>query len=278
MANHGWRSVFYWFAIPGFFMAAIWYLFVHNNPKESPYCNEQEVAYISSAIPAPEVPTSAVPGKRATRDFGWLDWLIRAKKCPTLDTNTKVFCSRNIWTVTLAYFMMIQVFIGLLTWVPSYLVTAKHFPLMTMGFVAATPWIGAVLGAIIGGWISDNVLMGRRKPNMMFAALTVAIIMLVINYLPTTVTAVSIGLFLSGFLLNIGWQNFMVYPMGLTDVRTYPVAISIVNSGGNLGGFFSPMIAGWILDTYKTYDVVFMFFAACSIVSLLLLGMLDEPV
>jgi MFS transporter, ACS family, glucarate transporter len=176
MINYGWRYVFFSFAIPGVIMAIVWYLFVHNNPKESPYCNAQEEEYIRSAVPAPAVPTTAAPGVRATRDFGWLDWVIRAKKCPTLDTNKKVFCSRNIWVVTFAYFMMTQVFIGLLTWVPSYLVNAKGFPMMTMGFVAASPWIGGVIGAITGGWISDNILMGRRKPNMMFAALTVAII------------------------------------------------------------------------------------------------------
>jgi len=278
MIHYGWRSVFYWFAIPGILMAIVWYLLVHNSPKESPYCNEKEVEYITSAIPAPVVSTTAAPGVRATRDFGWLDWLIRARKCPTLDTKKKVFGSKNIWIVTLAYFMMTQVFIGLLTWVPSYLVNAKKFPLTTMGFVAAAPWIGGVLGAICGGWISDNILMGRRKPNMMFAALTVSIIMMVIIYLPATVTAVSIGLFMSGFLLNIGWQNFMVYSMGLTTVQTFPIAISIVNSGGNLGGFFSPMIAGWILDTYKTYDVMFMFFACCSITGLLLLSLIDEPI
>ncbi|WP_425059877.1 putative galactarate transporter [Sporomusa carbonis] len=279
LVNYGWRSVFYWFGFPGIVMAILWYLLIHNSPKESPYCNDQEKAYImeDTETAATVEATATSPAAQVQGDFGWFDKFIRLKKVETLDTKMKVLKSKNIWINTIAYFMMCQVLYGLLTWVPSYLVNAKGFPLMTMGFVAAAPWIGGCIGVIGGGWVSDNILLGRRKPNMLLTALSVAIIMIVMIYLPTTVTMVTIGLFLSGFLLNIGWQNFMAYSMGLTTVSTYPVAIAIVNSGGNLGGFVSPMLAGLLLDTFKTYDAVFIYFAVASIIGFVLLSLLDEP-
>jgi len=277
LVNYGWRSVFYWFGAPGLIMAIVWYLLVHNSPKDSPYCNEQEKDYIMSGYGETAIDGTKTQAAQISGDFGWFDKFIRLKHIPTLDTKKKVLTNKNIWLNTAAYFMMCQVLYGLLTWVPSYLVNAKGFPLMTMGFVSAAPWIGGCIGAIGGGWVSDNILLGRRKPNMLFAALAVACIMIVMIYLPTTVTMVTIGLFMSGFLLNCGWQNFMAYSMGLTNVKTYPIAIAVVNSGGNLGGFVSPMLAGLLLDTFKTYDAVFIYFAIASLIGLSLISLLDEP-
>ena len=42
----GWRTVFYVFAIPGIFLAVLWWLFVRDNPRDSKHVNEAEVYYI----------------------------------------------------------------------------------------------------------------------------------------------------------------------------------------------------------------------------------------
>ncbi|MDY2905273.1 MAG: hypothetical protein SOU02_10115, partial [Caecibacter massiliensis] len=42
----GWRTVFYVFAIPGIFLAVLWWLFVRDNPRDSRHVNEAEIHYI----------------------------------------------------------------------------------------------------------------------------------------------------------------------------------------------------------------------------------------
>ena len=66
--------------------------------------------------------------------------------------------------------------------------------------------------------------------------------------------------------------------MGLATGSTYPVAIALVNSGGNLGGFFSPMIAGLLLDSFSSFTNVFVYFGICAALSLMILFTIDEPV
>lgn len=164
-----------------------------------------------------------------------------------IDTAKGLFTSKNILGDCLAYFMMVSVLYGLLTWIPLYLVKERGFDVMSMGFVASMPCIGGFIGAIGGGWISDKVLGRRRKPTMMFTAISTVVMMLIMLNIPASTWAVCVGLFFVGLCLNIGWPALTAYGMAVSDTKTYPIASSIINSGGNLGGFVAPMAAGFYL-------------------------------
>jgi sugar phosphate permease len=270
MVQHGWRYVFYYFAIPSVLIAGVWYLLVRNRPQESRFCSASEVAYINNAA------TKESAALREDRSLGWIDRVIRAKKLLPIQTNGELFKSWNIWANTVAYFFAVSVVYGLMTWIPMYLVNAKHYSFIKMGWVAATPWLGGVTGSIIGGWISDKIFLKRRKPLMLVTTLTTAIMMVVLINVPADVSILGTCLFMTGFLLNLGYAGFTAYPMGLTTGTTFPVAISVVNTGGNLGGFFSPMIAGALLDAFS-YTAVFGFFGLCAILAFIVVLTLDEP-
>ncbi|MDM5340474.1 hypothetical protein QUF84_25090 [Fictibacillus enclensis] len=60
---------------------------------------------------------------------------------------------------------MNSVIYGILTWVLSYLVNAKGYSFMKMGFVASMPAVGGLLGAILGGFLSDKVW--RKDANLL---------------------------------------------------------------------------------------------------------------
>jgi sugar phosphate permease len=269
--TYGWRYIFYCFSIPGILMAFIWYVFVRNRPEESKFVSESELTYIRDKSTNGQVSTEG-------KSLGALDKFIRAKKVKLIETRGGVFASWNVWGDCLAYFLMVSVLYGLLTWIPSYLVREKHFSFMKMGVVAAAPWIGGFLGSIVGGWLSDKVLLKRRKPTMLFTALFTAFMMVILTQLPQSVPLTSLALFMTGFLLNVGWPAFTAYPMGLATGSTYPIAIALVNSGGNLGGFFSPMIAGLLLDSFKSFTFVFCYFGVAALLGFFVILTLDEPV
>lgn len=267
--NYGWRTVFHWFAIPGLLMAVIWFVVVRGKPEQSKSVSKAELSYIRQE-------ESSV-NKATNRSLGWIDKVIRYKEIESLDTNKKVFKSWNVWGNTLAYFCMNNVLYGMLTWIPSYLVVAKHYSFIKMGFVAAAPSIGGLVGALCGGWISDRIFLGRRKPTMLITALTTAIMMVLLIKTPQNVTLVGITLFMTGLCLNIGWPAFTAYLMNLTNRDTYPVSVAVVNSGGNLGGFFSPMIIGAVLDATGNYNLAFMYFVVVLVIAFFLILSLVEP-
>ena len=272
-SEEGWRAVFFWFAVPGFVMSAIWYLLIRNRPEESRFCSREESDYIHSTEREPDA-TKA----RRQKAMRWLDILIRARKLTPLSSPAQVFTSWNVWGVTIAYFCMMSVLYGLLTWIPSYLVVAKQYSFLKMGFVAAAPWVGGLIGSIFGGWFSDHVLAARRKPIMMLGTLLTGLMMLCLIYVPENVTLVVLTLFFTGFVLNLAVPLFTAYPMGLANEKTYPVTIAFINSAGNLGGFFSPIVAGALLDAFQQYLIVFLYFGSCMAVGFAMLLFIEEPV
>jgi sugar phosphate permease len=270
LTGWGWRYVFVAFALPGLVMALLWYLLVRTRPEQSVFVDASEVIHIRQARMGNTV---AEPGVH----FGLLDRLIRAKVVAPLDSTRKLLTSWNVWGVMLSYFFAVSIVTGIMTWVPSYLVHVKGMSFREMGWLAATPWIGGTFGTLIGGWFSDRILCKRRKPTMWVTALATAAMMFVLINLPDNRPLLSCALFMAGFLLHFGWPAFTAYPMGLTTAKTYPVAVSILNAGGNMGGFFAPVVAGYLLDVRGTYDLVFLYFAACGILCWLFSCTIDEP-
>ncbi len=272
LATHfGWRAVFLWFALPGAIMAVIFYLVVRSHPKDSKHVNDRELAYIQ------DVDATAEKKLSDFGDMGWLDRLIRLRSLPALDTNRKVLTSWNVWGDTLVYFFMNNVNYGMLTWIPSYLVAARGYSFMKMGFVASAPAIGGLVGALIGGVVSDRLFRGRRKPTMIVTALMTAVMMVVLLTAPQNTALVVTSLLLTGFFLNVGWPMFTTYAMNISTDRTYPFAISLINSGGNLGGFFAPMIVGILLDSFHgSYTIAFSYFVVVLLLGLGLILALTE--
>jgi len=275
MLVFGWREVFYLFALPGFISAVLWWKLVKDDPKDSTYCSKSEIDYINyTSVISKDAGEIKAPG--AVKSLEWLDKIIRTQKIRPLATNKEVLHSWDIWGCALGYFFLVGITYAIMTWIPTYLVTVKKFSIMKMGFVAAAPWVGAMLGNIIGGWLSDKVFDKRRKPNMMLTAASTVGMMYSLLYAPNEPVVLACVLLLAGILLNLGYSTFLVYPMGLATKEKCPFAASIVNTAGSLGGAFAPFVVGVLLDKFN-WDMVFTFLSVSSLVTLFILFTMIEP-
>ena len=271
----GWREVFYLFAIPGFIIAALWFWLVKDDPKESRYCSRAEVNYIYSRKDETTSPEKAM-GIKQKKSMYWLDKIIRSRQIQPLDTNRKVVRSWSLWGCALGYFFMVGITYAIMTWVPTYLVSVKKFSIMKMGFVAAAPWVGAILGNVIGGWMSDKVFDKRRKPVMLLTTISTVFMMYSLIYAPNSPVILASILLVAGILLNLGYSTFLVYPMALATKEKTPFAASIVNTTGSLGGAFAPFIVGVILDAFN-WNMVFTFLSVSSLLTFFILLTVIEP-
>jgi sugar phosphate permease len=268
----GWRQVFLLFAIPGIILSLMWFVLVRNHPEESKLVSAHELNYIRDR----QVTAKQREAKPRKDHYPkWLDKLIRAKQVSPVDTVAKVFRSWNIMGNALAWLCMVGIVNVIMAWIPSYLIQVKHFTALKMGALTSAPFLGAVLGNTVGGWISDRLLRMRRKPLMMVSAFSTSIMMYSLIYAPDHPAYLGILLFAAGFLLSLGYSAFTVYPMGLTNRETFPVAYSVVNTGGSIGPSIFPLIAGIILDHYN-WNAVFVFLAASSILCLFVIMSMEE--
>lgn len=266
-----WREIFYFFAVPGVLLAIVWYVLVANSPSESQFCSPAERDIISG-----DNTGAGTLSARERKSFGILDRLIRAQTVKTLDTKAKVFKSWDIWGSSLGYAFQLGISNYMLAWIPTYLLTVKHFSVAGTGLVAAAPWVGAVVGNLIGGWMSDRLLDKRRKPGMMFSAIATAGCMYMLMHSPNDPMVFGLLLFATGVLLSIGFSAYMAYPMMMASKESFPIANAIVNTGGQLGGACAPLLAGFMLDAYG-WDSVFLTMAIGSLLTFVVLVTVREP-
>lgn len=255
LMSFGWRSIFVILAVPGTILAVVWAIFVADSPRESRFTSASEADYIESEEYTPLTGAQQL-SSGSQRRFNKLDYLIRARLIRMLTTSRAVFRSPDLWSVTLGYFF-IQGIVGfILAWLPSYLTEVKKLAILNVGFVAAAPFAGAVLGNLVGGILSDRYFGGRRKPTMLMSCGFTIVMMYLLALAPNAPMLLALQLFATGFLLSIGLSAFTIYPARLTDRKTFPLGLGIINMGGQLGGAVFPLVTGILLDHYD-WTIVF---------------------
>lgn len=273
--TYGWREVFYACAVPGMLLALAWPFLVKNSPADSKFCSPAEVDYIQNCdTPIDEERTTAKDGKQY--NLAWLDTLIRTKPVHPLATVRQVFTSWNILASAFGYLVVNGIANTFTSWIPMYLLTVKGFATIKMGFVASAPFVGAVLGNMLGGVISDRLLNNRRKPMMMLGVVGIIFTLYALVYAPNSPVYLGAMLLLNGIFLGLCYPGYAVYPMGLATKETYPLCYGIINTGGQLGTVITPLVVGYLLDHYS-WNSVFMYLSFTAVASILVLSSTVEP-
>lgn len=273
----GWEYVFLLCAVPGVILALVWWALVPNDPAESRFCSQAEIDLIHErARQAPALPGAVKEEPAAGSGLGWLDRFIRARVVQPIDSVPEFLRTWTGWGVTFGYFFAQGTISVILAWLPTYLTKVKQFSIMNVGFVAAAPFVGAVLGNVVGGWLSDRVFQKRRKPTMMLSTVATVAMMYALVYAPNDPVALSAILFLTGLFLSFGFSAFGIYPSAMTTKKAFPVAAALVNTGGQIGAAVLPLAVGIILDR-ADWSAVFLFLSCCSLAGFVLLLTIVEP-
>jgi len=273
--HFGWRYVFYLCAAPGLILWFFWFFFVPDSPAQSRLVSKSEADHIA-AVPRSDDGGGRSAVARPGRSLGLLDRLIRTRTVVPLATTRDLLRSWTIWGVGLGYFLFQGIVGVILAWLPLYLTTVKKFSILNVGFVAAAPFVGAVTGNIVGGWLSDRAFGKRRKPTMMISAIATIVMMYSLIHAPNDPVELGLLLFATGLLLSIGYSAFGIFPSGMTTKAIFPVGTALVNTCGQLGGAAIPFVVGILLDR-ASWNAVFLFLSVCSFLTLLLLTTIIEP-
>ncbi len=272
LMNFDWRYIFILFSIPGILLAIIWAVMVCNHPEQSKFVSKEELKYIKSGVSSLNNQAREIKAFR----FYWLDRVIRTREVADLTSSKQCFRCWDIYGAALGYFFMVGTVGVLMSWLPKYLLQEKGFSVMHSAMLAASPFVGTLIGNLLGGWLSDNVLGKRRKPLMMVSAISTIVSMNLIIHAPENQWLLTALFFVTGLLLALGYSAFSVYAMGRVNKATYPIAYGIINMGGQLGGMCLPFIVGMILDHYS-WNMVFFALSVGALLCLIFVVTIVEP-
>jgi sugar phosphate permease len=238
-----WRWVFYISGMIGLVWAIWWYVSYRNLPEEHGLVNRAELARIRGVGENGEIKEAHVERKAANVPWGTL---IR---------------SPNMWAIMCAYFTYVYCLYIFLTWLPSYLVDARHFTLLKVGIFASLPLFAGVIGDTAGGLATDWLL--KKTGNTKLARRSVAIVGLLgcaIFIVPAALTddayiavyCLTAAMFFLECTIGPSWS----VPMD-TGGKYSGTVSGMMNMAGNFGGAMSPLVFG-VLAQYGNWQAPFV--------------------
>jgi D-galactonate transporter len=197
------------------------------------------------------------------RDAKWLlpaerDWINgqlenekRAKQKIRSYTIWQAFAQRDVILLTLAYFCATTGGYGVAFWLPSILKRLSGQSDMRITLFAALPYLAGFLAQQLNGWHSDRTLERRWHAAVSIFLCGVSLLLAVIY---GSSLAIAVTLFcLVGASYYSFHPCFWAVPTAFLSESAAAASIGLINSVGNLGGFFGPMMMGYLVNRTHSF-------------------------
>ena len=224
----GWRGLFFLVGALGVAFGLLWWA-LYRNPGESDTVSRAELDYIEAGG------GGEYRGEplRFKRSHIWA--LLR---------------HRQVVGASLGQFGGNSTQVFFVTWFPTYLVTARGMTFIQAGLMTSLPYIGASIGVLAGGLLSDTLLKRTGSANLarklpIVGGMLLASTIVLANFVPAENNAIvilimSIAFFGQG-MTNLGWTVVSdIAPKKLIGLTS-----GIFNFSANLAGIITPLVIGY---------------------------------
>jgi MFS transporter, ACS family, tartrate transporter len=156
--------------------------------------------------------------------------------------------------------------VGIVAFLPQIIKQLGVTNMMT-GVLVSLPYVIGSIAMIVWGWVSDR--MNERRWNLVISCGCGFVGMAGVGYTVGTWWAL-----LPLSLATIGFYGmkpvFWPLPSDFLSGTAAAGGLAVINSIGNLGGFFGPMLLGWTKDATGGYAAGIYVLAGCALVSTVL--------
>jgi MFS transporter, ACS family, hexuronate transporter len=253
----GWRISFAVIAVLGFVWMAFWWRCFRDQPAEHPAVSKEEAEWIV----ADRRPASPGNAEASVAERGVLHYLL----------------SLPVLGVAMAFFAFNYVLYFFLSWLPSYFTDYQHLDIKHMSVVGILPWLGATLGFVLGGIISDglykrtgNVLFARKAVIMMGLGVAAICVMLVsrVSSLVPAVSLIAVASLFAFMTPQACWSLLQ----DIVPRERIGATGGFVHLLANLAGILSPSITGFMIQYGAGYSSAFVVASALAALGLVVLG------
>lgn len=258
---HNWQWLFVVEAIPSFLLAFVVLRYLDNDVKSARWLSTEE-----KQIVADDLETDRLRN------------LIANEGKPPQNLKM-MFRNGYVWLLALIFFSFNIGYYGINFWLPSIIKSSGVNDDFHIGLLAALPY---VFGAVFMVWNSRHSdLCCERRWHIAIPAILGAVGLTLSAYCSgsTLWMMAWICLAMSGTLALI--PTYISLPGTLLSGTAAAAGIALVNSVGNLAGFFGPTVLGWLKDNTGSTNVGLYILAAflllCAPLMFLLPAKLVNP-
>jgi D-galactonate transporter len=246
----GWQWLFILEAAPALVLAVVVWFYLTDRPADATWLQADERAWLKQRLEAEQDQRIAVHG---TSVWG------------------AVFNPR-VLALSVVYFGAVATNYGTAFWLPQIV---KGFGLSNLatGFVTAIPYIVGTVGMVWWSRRSDARMERKGHAAIAFAIAAIGLAGSTLVDDPTLkMGALCVGAFGVFAVLPVFWT----FPTAFLSGAAAAAGIAVINSVGNLAGFFGPFIMGWLRDLTGSFAAGLWVIAGCAVVGLVVVLMLHH--
>lgn len=162
------------------------------------------------------------------------------------ETVRGAFASARVWLLGLLYFCIAMGNYGLAFWVPTIIKASGVASVSNIGWLSAVPSLISIVAMVTIARRADRV-GERRRPVAACCVIGAAGLLASVLFASTPAVAV-IALIVAAIGINSIAPVFWGIPTALMGGAGAAAAIAVINCTGNLAGFVSPFMVGWLSD------------------------------
>ncbi|BCJ85603.1 MFS transporter [Effusibacillus dendaii] len=161
---------------------------------------------------------------------------------------------RNTWAIIFIKFFQDYLYYLYLTWLPGYLISARHLDLKSVAFYATLPWVAGMLAQPVIGIVSDRLVnagydITKVKKTLIVIVQIISVSVIGAAYAESAVTAawvLVIAMAAESASTAILWS----IPQDLAPKGTAGSLGGIMNTAGAVASIVSPALTGYIAQNF----------------------------
>lgn len=215
----GWQWMFILEGVPAVLLAGVVLVTLEDRPADASWLHEHERVWLVAVLD-----NERQQHETAYRSDVW-----------------GAFLNWRVWLLTIVYFGLTASAYGLILWLPVYIKSLSNLGNFGIGVVSIIPYVATALAMVFIGVRSDR--SGKHRMYLAGSAFLAAVFLLVAAYTTSIVPALTfVSLALAATFCMQG--PFWATGTSLISGTAAAAGIAIINSLGNLGGYFGPKIIG----------------------------------
>jgi D-galactonate transporter len=225
---HGWQWLFLLEAIPSLIAGIVTFFYLVDKIGDAKWLNTEEKALLERCL-ADEQSRIEVHSASAA------------------------FKNGRVWMLCAGYFGIIMGLYGISFWLPTLIKTSGVSSSLDVGLLTMIPYGFAAIAMVMIGRSSDKTK--ERRWHVSVPAIVGAAGLVISTFVPQEPVFAVVSLTLATIGVFGALSQFWTIPPAFMGGAAAAAGIAIINSVGNLAGFVSPYVVGWVKDATNSTDI-----------------------
>lgn len=256
LSYSSWHTMLVIEGLPAWVWAFAWWRSIPDSPQSAAWLSPDERITLLNGLAAEQAEFDAT--------LGHIDW-------------RGMIVHPGVWLLLVAKTFNNMVEYGFTLWLPTAIKDASSLPIGFVGLLSALPYLASALGIAAVGLSSDR--LRERRLHGAIPLMVLAGLLFTSAHLGSQPFPVLMLLFtLSGFFLFMTLPLITVMYTAILPQTQAIAAIAFSGGIANLfGGFFGPMMVGWLKSVTGDFSLAFSVLAVFGLVGGLLILAVKLP-